>query len=194
MFKKIHKTLTVPLTAIALAASLFTLSTTVQADPGITPEKGKAVIVFTRSSRMAFAIKTSIVEVVGDKFKMVGILKARTKIIQNVSPGKHLFMIVGESADYMTADVEAGKVYYANAIARMGAWKARFSLVPVNPGDIGTKKHKKYLKASRTVDGGGDDWMEKNMDSIQQKHQKYYEKWMSKPESSRPHINKEDGV
>jgi hypothetical protein len=41
-------------------------------------------------------------------------------------------MMVGESADFMKASLEADKTYYALVTPRIVVWKARFSLKPVH--------------------------------------------------------------
>ena len=94
------------------------------------PDNGKAMIVFMRPSSFGFAIQSSVFDIAGDTPSLLGIVSAKTKVAHQVAPGEHLFMVVGESADFMSADLEADKTYFALVTPRMGAWKARFSLKP----------------------------------------------------------------
>ena len=79
-----------------------------------------------------FAIQSTVFDVTDDAPRMVGIVSAKTKIAYEVAPGEHHFMVVSEAADFMRADLAAGKTYYALVTPRMGVWRARFSLLPPN--------------------------------------------------------------
>ncbi|WP_088331951.1 hypothetical protein [Lacimicrobium sp. SS2-24] len=99
-------------------------------------QNDKAAIILMRASSYGGAI-TSPVMLVDDKgaTEIVGIIGPNEKMVHYVEPGNHTYMVIGENADFMKAEVEAGKVYYALIRPRMGFWKARFSLTPlkVNP-------------------------------------------------------------
>lgn len=100
-----------------------------------TPPPGKVAIVFMRPSTFGFAIASSVYEVrdTGDVF--VGIVPAKRKVVYFTDPGTTRFMVIGESADFMGAELAEGKTYYALVTPRIGAWKARFSLRPVTSAD-----------------------------------------------------------
>lgn len=85
-----------------------------------TPEKGKSLIVFMRPSSIGYAIQSSVFEVKGDDVHLAGIVAAKKKVAYQVEPGKHLFMVVGESADFMSAELEKDKTYYALVTPRVG--------------------------------------------------------------------------
>jgi len=160
------------------------------------PEKGKAVIVFMRPSGVGFAIQSSVFEVKDNKTaSLAGIVAAKTKVAYRLDPGKHLFMVVGESADFMTADVLPDKTYYAFVTPRMGVWKARFSLEPKHKQELNTADLNSELDSCKWVEKSpeSEDWMRDNMEDIESKRAEYYPEWMQKDEADRPHLMPEDG-
>ncbi len=59
-------------------------------------------------------------------------------------PGEHIFWARAENADFVLADLEAGRVYILQAQPKMGAIKAQVQLVPVDPKNAKTME--KVLK------------------------------------------------
>ncbi|CAA7625142.1 conserved exported hypothetical protein [Candidatus Terasakiella magnetica] len=116
------------------------------------PESGKATVVFLRPSYFGGAIQSSVFDIGAGATQLVGIVSAGRKIAYAVSPGPRRFMVVGESADFVDADLTAGKTYYARVEA---LWKARFSLTPVQADD-----------ASLTADLAACSWVENSPESI----------------------------
>ena len=159
------------------------------------PDNGQAMVVFMRPSSFGFAIQSSVFDIAGDTPSLVGIVSAKTKVAHQVAPGEHLFMVVGESADFMSADLEADKTYFALVTPRMGAWKARFSLKPVHADALDSSEFTEWLNScewvEKTPEAG--DWATANMESIKSKQTKYSEKWMGKEESERPRLLPQDG-
>jgi hypothetical protein len=159
------------------------------------PEEGKSMVVFMRPSTLGFAIQSSVFEIKEDKPLLVGIVAAKAKVSYQLEPGEHLFMVVGESADYMSAELEVNKTYYALVTPRMGAWKARFSLKPIHVDETSGSQLDEWKEDCEWVEKSpaSDDWASTNMASILSKHNKYYKKWMSKDLSDRPRLLPQDG-
>ncbi len=161
------------------------------------PAPGKAMVVFLRPSGMGYAVQSSVFEVKGQEPQLVGIVAAKTKVACQADPGKHLFMVVGESGDFMTAEVEAGKTYFATITPRMGMWKARFSLnpVPVSGEEYVSPDFVLGLNGSRWVekDESSEAWARENAADIRAKYEAYYAKWMQKAEADRPKLLPADG-
>lgn len=111
------------------------------------PEAGKAMIVFMRPSGFGFGIQSSVFRVVVPAPDLAGIVAAKMKVAYQVNPGEHLFMVIGESADFMSAEVEGDKTYYALVTPRMGVWKARFLLKPVKRPDQNREQPDEWLEA-----------------------------------------------
>jgi hypothetical protein len=159
------------------------------------PEAGKAMVVFMRPSGFGFGIQSSVFEIQDNKLSLAGIVAAKAKVAYQVDPGQRLFMVVGESADFMSADVLPNKTYYALVTPRMGIWKARFSLKPIHNNELNTNEFNSWLDDCKWVEKtpDSDSWVLSNMSSLQSKRSEYYPEWLKKPETERPNLFQEDG-
>lgn len=159
------------------------------------PKSDQALIVFMRPSSLGFANQSSVFEVIEEQLELVGIVAAKKRVAHYVKPGKHLFMVVSESADFMSAEVAAGKTYYVYVTPRMGMWKARFSLLPVTQSLQQASDFKNCDADCEWVEKNEDaeNWAKQNLVNIQAKRQEYFVKWMKKPETDRPMLKLEDG-
>jgi hypothetical protein len=163
--------------------------------PAPTPLPDKAMVVFMRPSGMGFAIQSTVYEVKGTEVELIGIVAAKTKVAYQVDPGKHLFMAVGESADFMDAELQAGRTYYVNVAPRMGMWKARFALDPVRREQLDGGEFKSDFGDTRWVvkTAETDQWFAANRSSVQSKRAEYYPDWTKKTEAERPALRATDG-
>lgn len=159
------------------------------------PAPGKSMVVFMRPSIFGNAIQSSVFEVTSDKPALVGIVAAKKKVAYQLEPGQHLFMAVGESADFMAADLEPNKTYYALVTPRMGVWKARFSLKPVHADELNSAEFTNWLADCDWVEKSpeSDLWASSNMVDIQSKQKEYYPDWMKKDAFQRPALLPKDG-
>ena len=159
------------------------------------PSPGKAMVVFLRPSSLGFGIQSSVYEIRRNIPHMVGIVAAKKKVAYEVNPGKHTFMVVSESGDFMTANLLANKTYYALVTPRMGVWKARFSLKAIHSNELNSATFNKWLNECKWVRKTSDstNWANKNSSSIQSKFTGNYNKWLSKPANKRPHLSPRDG-
>jgi len=166
---------------LVLAMALLTLCSTSYA------AEDETTVVFMRYSAVGAAIKATVYEITDGKTIFIGIMKNKTKINYPTTPGKHTFMVVSEAADFMEADLAAGKTYYAMVTPRTGAWKARFSLIPIRKDgttDFSTNSEKFEKWTANTTLVTTDDearaWYEDHKDSVDEKHAKYWPKWQEK--------------
>lgn len=160
------------------------------------PEVNQSLVIFMRPSGMAYAIQCSVFDITGGENEFVGIVSAKKKVAYQTYPGEHMFMVVGESADFMKAYLEAGKTYYALVTPRMGVWKARFSLNPIHKEELTSDKFDKWVTGCKYVENteASYDWARGNAPSIQSKKKKYIEKFDEKPDSKKAVLNAEDGL
>lgn len=158
------------------------------------PSESEAVIIFMRPSAFGGAVQSTVFDVTTGENILVGIVSSKAKVAHKTTPGEHIFMVVGESADFMGAEVEAGKKYYALVTPRVGVWKARFSLKPIHKDELESEKFMDWFSNCSFVENTDSSyqWARDNADSIQSKRETYYQKWMSKPEMDRPALYKED--
>jgi len=157
----------------------------------IKPNANKALVNFIRPSKKGFAINAAVYD--GDK--LIGFVPYGQRLPYLASPGEHTFMVISESADFMKADLLAGKTYYAKVVPRMGLWRARFSLLPVSRADLESSKVQKFIKESRLIKNKEDanKWDKKNRNSVLKKQKAYFSKWQKKAENKRPYLRAEDG-
>ncbi len=150
-------------------------------------EVGQSQVVFIRSAFLAKAIQASVYDITSGTPEFIGIVSNDTKVSYMTSPGEHMFMVVGESADFLKATVLEGKTYYTVVSPRMGFWKARFSMHPVRNDESAkfkydSKDFKEMLADSQFVKGGAkaEQWALKNANSISAKMNEYLPEWKLK--------------
>lgn len=167
------------------------------ADEGtaVKPRPDEAMVIFMRPSGMGFAIQSSVFEIKNESPSLVGIVAAKTKVAHRVPAGNHLYMVVGESADFMTADLAPNKTYYAYVSPRMGMWKARFVLEPKHLSELDSAEFKGDYNECRLVETTAESqaWMTENLSSIQEKRGEYYKDWLQKGAEERLQLRPEDG-
>jgi len=154
---------------------------------------GKTVIVFMRPSGLGYAIASSVYELKSDGDVFVGIVPAKRKLAYVANPGSTRFMVVSEAADFMAADLEAGKTYYALVTPRMGMWKARFSLRPLTAGDLQGAQFKDWEGDCTWIDNtpASHGWAKQHWADIQSKKVEYLQKW--EPRADKPVLRATDG-
>jgi hypothetical protein len=154
------------------------------------PEPGKALLYFMRPSMLGGAIQSTVYD--GDRY--IATVSAGTHVAYQAEPGRHMFMVIGENADFMQADLLADKTYTAVVAPRMGMWKARFSLNP-NNGEYSEAQVSEWLASTKevTVNDEGLRWAEENAASIQKKKAEDLPRWQAKPEPEKQILRAESG-
>jgi hypothetical protein len=147
------------------------------------PESGKALVYFVRPTSFGGAIQATLYD--GDDY--LGTISAHTHLAYQAKPGKHLFMVIGENADFMQADLTEGKTYSAVVQPRMGVWKARFSFQPASGMDqLGATKQVAVSEEGRI-------WAKENAASVQEKKAEYLPKWQNKSDNAKQTLRAESG-
>ena len=166
------------------------------------PAPGKALLVIVRPSAMGGAIASSLYDAPDGNTEFIGILGSHDKLAYQAEPGKHRFMVIGENADFMDADLEAGKVYYAVVRARPGMWKARFSLLPIHAKssdkyNLESTDFKDWVKNSGWIeqDSTAQAWFTEGKSDIEEKKADYLKKWnvMAPNDRAELYLRAEDG-
>lgn len=174
----------IALTFVALLGGCATTSSDmVRAAPSPEPAPGKALVVFLRPSRYGGAIQSSIYDT-NSSSAFIGIVSAGTGVTYQADPGTHLFMVVGENADFMNASLDPGKTYFVLVSPRMGMWKARFSLLPIHNDasakySIQSPAFAKWQNATTFVEKtpAADAWYQAHAADIAAKQAAYMQKW-----------------
>jgi hypothetical protein len=100
----------------------------------------KAVVYFVRLSSLGFAINFSYF----DSTQLIAKFAGPGYVRYVCDTGRHLFWARSENKSFVEADVEAGKIYFIEAMVRMGAIKAGVELDPVDPNNA--KRMNKIFK------------------------------------------------
>ena len=164
-------------------------------NPVLAPQSDEAMVVFMRPSGLGFAIQSSVYEITNDRPVLVGIVAAKTKVAYRAKPGPHLFMSVGENADFMVADLLPSMTYYAYVSPRMGMWKARFVLEPKHLKDLGETDFKSDFDECKWVEvtAESNQWLSEIMSSVQSKRVEYYKDWQQRPAEEKLQLLPTDG-
>lgn len=153
----------------------------------------QALIVFMRPSGFGFAVQSSVFDITDRKPAFIAVVPAKTKVAHYSPPGQRRYMVIGESADFMDATLDPGKVYYALVTPRMGLWKARFSLRAVDAATVNTTEFDDWYEDSRWVENqpAAATWATENMDSINEKMADDLDDWVHK--ANKPTLHADDG-
>lgn len=160
------------------------------------PASNEATIIFLRTGFYGGAILASVFDVTNEETKFIGISAKGTQIAYKTTPGKKMFMVVSESADFLRADLAGGKTYYALVTARMGVWRARFSLNPVTKDEQHQDRFQKNRATVKFVENTEKSraWAEKNAPSIQEKREANMPRWIEKYGTDTYGLSPEDGM
>lgn len=163
-------------------------------------KEDKAAIVFMRASGFGGAITSPLVSVDDEgNSSLVGILGPSEKMVHYVDPGSYQFMVIGENADFMKANVEAGKAYYAIIRPRMGVWKARFSVTPFKAApekpEFSTKGNnlKEWSKACQYTlpNQAAQQWVTEKQGELKERFNEYMPKWKTKTQAQQTYLTLE---
>jgi len=91
----------------------------------------KAVVYFVRTSSLGAAINFTYF----DSSTLIGRSNGTNFIRYECSPGHHLFWARSENKDFLEAELEAGKIYFIQAVPQMGAFKAGVNLLSIDPSE-----------------------------------------------------------
>lgn len=103
------------------------------------PSEGKAAVYFVRPLALGFAINFTYF----DSTNLIAKFNGQKYTRYECNPGAHLFWARSENKDFVEAELEAGKIYFLEAIPHMGALKTSVELKPLDLND--SKKMKKAL-------------------------------------------------
>lgn len=191
------------LVAACLLIVLFFLSGCAEHMKSSSPQEGvrisagenESVVVFMRPSTLGFN-RSSVFEIGDDGERLLGIVAASKKVVYRATPGEHMFMVIGESADFMKANLQAGKTYYALVTPRPGVWKDRFSLKPVTRTELDSEQFKAWYADCEFVEStpGAFQWAKDHGESIRSKKTEYLKKWNRKPDTAKPMLKPDDGL
>lgn len=152
------------------------------------PPAGKAAVVFLRPE-LIVGNTASVFELRGDDDVFVGHALAGKKLLYLAEPGPTRFMVLGGGgADFMSAELVAGKTYYARVVPGRSVY---FTLRPVTRAE--DRDLAGWLRDSEWVETGpqAQAWAKTHERSIRVRKAQYLPTWTARPD--RPALVAADG-
>jgi hypothetical protein len=181
MFQKVSRAVMFIMVFILMGAITYAgYGYMIKSERPITPKQDQTLLVFMRCYSFGSPSAASVFDVSENETKFIGILYNNgTKIMYNVAPGEHTFMVVGESADFLKATVLAGKIYYSLVKPRTGWWKDRFSFRPLRQSDLASPDFSDWDTHTVLVDNTpeSEEWAKRNSPDIEGKRARYLPAW-----------------
>ena len=150
------------------------------------PNPGQAKVVFMRSSMVLGGIGCELFEVVDGELRFVGQLPNGKKVAYETTPGKKVFMAYGIAADFMLADLSAGKTYYS--VVRPNWGTTGFAPTPVRSSDLKSKEVQQWLSDTRLIEtdpSAAAAWFAENKQRMQGVYTDYWNRFQRKNDHER---------
>ena len=153
----------------------------------------QAQIVFMRSTFVARALRASVFDVTTEEPVFVGDVPNGARFVHRVAPGEHLFMFFGyESADFLRAEVEAGRTYWVMVTPFPGVITYRFSFRPIRgeatgPFSVHSADFAEWVGATEIVENTPEslDWSDAEMAKVARMRARFWPEWSGKPARQR---------
>ena len=158
----------------------------------LAPVADQATVIFLRPARAGTT--TSLFELRGSEQRFIGLLVTDTRLVYRTAPGRTRFMVIGLSADFLDADLAAGKTYQVAVLLGQGQTEQFFVLRPVRPG-MPQASAVQYCQSSCTwVENTerSETWARREASSVQRKKARYLPAWES--QANRPTLLATDGT
>lgn len=135
------------------------------------PQGNESTITFFRTSMFGGMTQAPIAEETPSGLELVGISSTDTKIRHIVAPGKHIFVVGGESGSLLEADVAPQKHYYVRVSPWIGWAKPRFDMVAISPQELETPDVQKKIRECTPVspNDAAKQWFLESKASMQEK-------------------------
>ena len=158
--------------------------------------ENQSAIIFYRHSTFGGAIQAPVAEAQENAISHIGILSAGTKLLHVTTPGRHTYVVGGESAGLLEADLQEGKYYYVGIDPRMGMWKARFVFEPISQARLSAKNFLDDLSQCRWYENSpaAQQWFAGNYESLMEKRDIALKKHEELPPEKRAVLRPEDGA
>ena len=159
------------------------------------PPPGKGSVVFMRPSSLGVTTTATVYkrQANGD-LRFITTSVHDTAMIHHEKPGRHIYVVVSEAADFIEVNVGSGLIYPVVVAPRVGAFAARFSLKSACPDTQYWSEVAGWLKDAKRIypNEKSKGWFKKYSRTLHLKTARYWNKWISKP--VRPVIGVRDGV
>ena len=152
-----------------------------------TPSREESQVVFMHPEIPSGLSSASLYEVIQGEINFIGILFNDTKLSYTTTPGKHVFMVVSEVAEFMEANLDPGKSYFSIVFPWEGTLIHRFTITPVkaNPPaqyHLGMRFFQRWVRVTKLVTNSEKSiaWYEDNKDRAKRAYDHYWPVWQNK--------------
>jgi len=187
MFLKIKGVILIALVLVFSACSSSASIMNKAPDQNISkPNKKMAQIVFMRNSFVAGAITAELFEISKGKIRFIGALPNGKKIVHQTTPGKKVYMAYGTAADFMKANVVAGKTYYS--IVRPNWGTGGFAPTPIRTNksaeyNTSSDDFKNWVEGTELITADKTKalaWFKENKENIKKIYKDYWARFKQK--------------
>lgn len=165
------------------------------------PPSDKATVVFMRTSFVASGVGVEMFEIVDGELEFIGALPSGNKIAHKTTEGRKVYMAYGSAADFMIADVKAGKTYYS--IVRPNWGTGGFAPTPIRKEgsefNMKSSEFAGWVKGTKLLELKKDEankWFAENKSKYEAIYKDYWERFQHKTpaEVAQRSMNPDDGV
>jgi hypothetical protein len=161
------------------------------------PSPNESLVVFMRPTEAFACCQASVFELrdaAADQ--LVGIVAPYTKVAYRTTPGRHFFMVVGEDASFLRAELLPGKTYHVRIYTFEGQGvKARYELKPVRRSELDSGAFR-ALDAGDWIENTPDSfaWADEHRDELQQKKAERLRIWLDARDDPSAALHPDDGI
>lgn len=160
------------------------------------PVDGKSLVVFMRPSTIGFTTQSSVHYLEDTTPVLIGIVAAKKKVSFETEPGEYIFMVAGENADFLSAEILANKTYYILIQPKLGIWNTRFYLQPIRFSQLDSEEFNGWLSDCEWVEKTpeSESWANRNQQTVIGKYETHYPEWRAYDKSKRLALLPSDGI
>jgi hypothetical protein len=129
----------------------------------------RATIVFIRPSSYAAGL---VVTILDDGGRFVGDALASSYFVHRARPGEHTFIGWAENTSALSANVEAGKIYFVEVEVKLGALSARAHLKALTPRSERWAERDGWLEDARELEVdevGGQAYLDSRREDVEER-------------------------
>ncbi len=172
-FRRILLFLVIPLFLLLIGCAEGYTDTNIQTSYIPAPQSGQATITFFWPTGLSENVTTIIAMANFEgQLSLVGTLGPGERIVQNVSPGEHTYVIGGLAEQVLQANLKAGDYYYVRIQSQWISLYSGFTFVPLTPQMLNAHPDLQIALMQCSVvvpDEKGEEWFQKELKSLQDK-------------------------
>jgi len=164
------------------------------------PGPGKALVYFTRSGKFGWPFQAVLFD--GDRHIGTSTMEwdpamntaKKSYVAYEADPGQHLFSVYCENADFLPANLVAGKTYFVHIRPVIGVWKYRFYFSP-QQGQLPQHELDQVIATGRQLmlTPEGIQYAKDSAEDFKQIKEEWWAKYQARPAAERLELRPQDG-